>query len=108
MAYLLVFLYACLCMGYAVDVAMALPIPPSLKHSPLGALNASLVAPPEVIFYSVFTTGKEIIASPHIPTDALLAALWFSVLGAYFLWVIRGVRTPLLVGRLSRMSSKSI
>jgi hypothetical protein len=52
---LLTLLSAFIFMGYAVDTAVAFPIPPSIKH---WNLRASHIAPPEMIFYSVFTTGK--------------------------------------------------
>ncbi|KAI9453259.1 hypothetical protein BJY52DRAFT_1225700 [Lactarius psammicola] len=67
----------------AVDVAMALPIPPSFKRAPHLEAPGAVVL--EMGFYSIFTM-----------------ALLFSLLGAYMMKVMGGTRTPAFMARLPR------
>ncbi|KAH9970745.1 hypothetical protein BGW80DRAFT_1328331 [Lactifluus volemus] len=79
------FLSSFFLMGYAVNIAVALPIPLSFRPSPSGLPYTHLVASLEFIFYCIFTT-----------------ALLFSILGTYVLWLLGEARTPTDVGILSR------
>ncbi len=100
------FVLSLIFMCQAVDVAMALPIPPSFRRAPLLEAPGTLVL--EMGFYSIFTMGKRPCASTYPPRIPNVLSAWtallFSLLGAYMMKVMGGTRTPAFMARLPRTS----